>query len=402
MKLLIIISIILLSIVKSYGQVKEIDINEFTELSVKNNIEIKNTITEKDKSVLELSSAKLLPNPVISFSTEQLKYNDIKHSEYQAELSYPLNFIWEKKSKIEARESIIEYLEKKAEDKIREVSYDARVKYAEHYFLRNLYSSHISTLSDIERLEENAENRFSGGDISEYERNRIIAEVLMLKNEIKNTEKQILANTKELKLLSGISEDTIITDMAIGKMIVPVDTSGLYGEALENRPDYLSLFKLEENEKSAITLNKMKSIPALDIVMGYKYQSDKMKGLILGLDFSVPLFNRNRYDEQINRININRINMEKEFLKNKIQIEINENIKKLRNLSEQLNEIGKANASLILNTSIYSYNKGEIGIAELIDGIKVYIELTKQKLEIENEYIKTFLTLEKITGKKLI
>ena len=77
MKLLIIISVILLSIVKSYGQVKVIDINEFTELSVKNNIEIKNTITEKDKSVLELSSAKLLPNPVISFSTEQLKYKGI-------------------------------------------------------------------------------------------------------------------------------------------------------------------------------------------------------------------------------------------------------------------------------------------------------------------------------------
>lgn len=398
----IIISIISFCYADTYAQKVIIDINEFTEITIRNNKEIKSSVSEKEIIKQELNFAKVLPNPIISFSSEQLKHSDLDYREYQAEISYPLNFLWERNSSIKSKESLIGFYENRINDKVREISYEARLKYAEQFYLYRLHGALSAALSEVDRLEINAANRFKKGDISEYELNRIVVEVIRMKDDLKEVDKLISNNTKELKIISGIKLDTILTDIDLSKIMIAEDSIELYNQALLNRADYLSLFNLEESENFKMENNNLKNIPNIGILFGYKYQSDKFNGPVFGLDFSIPLFNGNQYNVEINKININQINLEKEFLKQKTKMEIKESLGTLRNLSERLSDINRANLSLIFNTSIYLYDKGEMGITELIDGIKVFMEFIHQKNKIENEYLKTVIHLEKITGKKLI
>ena len=402
MKLLLIISIILLSIYNLNAQVKMIDINEVTNIALSNNIEIREKISEKEKSVMRLNEVKLFPNPSVSYSQENLRHNESKYNEWQTLLSYPINFIWERGSKISAQDKMIRYRDYNIKDIEREIIFETKSKYLKYHYSQLEHEILVLILQEIERVKLNAENRFSRGDISEYELIRIVAEVQKIKRDLKSNENQILIDLNELKTLTGISADSITTHINIENYNQVFDINFLNKTALENRPDYISLFKLEESEKHSLANNKLKTIPSINLTMGYKYQSDKLNGMVIGFDFGIPIFNRNQYLSEINKIEIKQINSEKEFLKNKILLDVTENYTKLKNIIEQRNEILKVDALMIFRTSLYSYDKGEVSIVEFIDGIKVYIELIKQRLDVEKEYINTFFKLEKTIGKKLI
>ena len=402
MKLLLVISIILLSIFNLNAQVRMIDINEMTNIALSNNIEILKKNSEKEKSVMRLNEVKLFPNPSVSYSQENLRNNESNYNEWQTSLSYPINFIWERGSNISVQDKIIKYRDYNIKDIEREITYETRSKYLEYHYSQLENEILILILKEIERVKMNAENRFNRGDISEYELNRIIAEVQKIKRDLMNNENKILIDFNELKTLTGINADSIATHINIENYNQVMDLNFLNRTALENRPDYLSLFELEESKKYSLANNKLKIIPSINLTMGYKYQSDKLNGLIIGFDFGIPIFNRNQYLSEINNIEIKQINSEKEFLKNKILLDVTENYTKLKNINEQRNELLKVDALMIFRTSLYSYDKGEVSIVEFIDGIKVYIELIKQRLEVEKEYINTFFKLEKTIGKKII
>jgi outer membrane protein TolC len=185
------------------GQNKLI-LSEAISLAVERNFELQKQFAEVKKSELELDLSGRLPNPVLSYSREDLKDNAISYSEWVASGSIPINFLWDRWSGIESKEKSLEaqklfFLQTKTE-MVSLVS----SKYAAHTVHQELSDQLGSAYSKLNELAEISRHKVNEGDISEYELNRILIELNKLKTVIAELETDKRANENELKMLDRL------------------------------------------------------------------------------------------------------------------------------------------------------------------------------------------------------
>ena len=280
----------------------------------------------------------------------------------------------------------------------------AQVK--ESYFALNKYSELSeklnSTAERLINLAESAKHRLNEGDISEYELQRILIEVSKINSTALEIELLKTRSENNLKLLTGYnSSEKILTESIELISTKEYAEEELITNALTNRNDLKSLLMLIESENLYLSHNQMKIIPEISLAAGYKKQTDDLKGTVFQIDFELPLFNRNQTEIQQSEIEVNLLENEAAFLKEKIKTEVSESYKSYkvnRSLYESRSEIKIDN---IFITAAYSYEQGEISLVEFIDGINAFIDGSILSGELEINLLRSYSRLEKAVGMSL-
>lgn len=396
--------IVLMSLVHQpiTGQNKLI-LSEAINLAVEKNFELQKQYAEVKKSELELDLSGRLPNPVLSYSREDLKVNSISYSEWVASGSMPINFLWDRWSGIESKEKSLEaqrlfFLQAKT-DMVSLVS----SKYAAHTVHQKLSDQLGSAYSKLNELAEISRHKVNEGDISEYELHRILIELNKLKTVIAELETDKRANENELKMLIGYSIETSIqTEKPHLSTDIGFTKEELTDIAIQRRNDLSANEYLLESEKSSLTYNSLKAIPNIGLTAGYKEQDINIKGTVLQVDFEIPLFNRNQQKIQQSEIQLGLLEKEKIFLTEKIKTEVSEAYDKYESVRNLFLEQSAFDYENLFNIVTYSYELGEISLMELIDGVNTYVEGVILRSRLEMSLYKSNYELEQYTASSII
>jgi len=383
------------------GQNK-ITLSEAIDMAFERNIELKKQFAEVKKSELQIDAYGRLPNPLFSYSREDLKDDIIKYKEWSASGSLPINFLWDRWSAIESKEKVFEaqklyysHLKSNLTSRVSEI-YAHQSIYDEVYKHLNLAYSKINELVEISK------HRVKQGDISEYEVQRILIELARLKSIISELEINKRSNENELKIIIGYSLDSVLlTEKPEPIKEITLTFEELIKLALQNRNDLAATHPLIESERSAKIYNTLKVIPEINLTAGYKKQDINMSGTVFQIDFKIPLFDRNQYDIQQSEIQIELLEKEKLFLAEKIKAEVVDAFAKFENSRELLLEQSVFDYQNLFNTVSYSYELGELSLIEFIDGLNAYVEGVTLSYKLQINLYKSFYELEQFTATSL-
>jgi cobalt-zinc-cadmium efflux system outer membrane protein len=383
------------------GQNK-ITLSEAIDMAFERNIDLKKQFAEVKKSELQIDASGRLPNPLFSYSRENLKDDIMKYKEWSASGSLPINFLWDRWSAIESKEKVFEaqklyysHLKSNLTSRVSEI-------YARQSIYSEVYKHLILAYSKINELVEISKHRAKQGDISEYEVQRILIELARLKSIISELEINKRSNENELKIIIGYSLDSVLlTEKPEPIKEITLTLEELIKLALQNRNDLAATHALFASEQSAKTYNILKVIPEINLTAGYKKQDINMSGTVFQVDFVIPLFDRNQYDIQQSEIQIELLEKEKLFLAEKIKAEVVDAYEKYENNRELLLEQSVFDYQNLFNTVSYSYELGELSLIEFIDGLNAYVEGVTHSYKLQLNLYKSFYELEQFTATSL-
>lgn len=398
-RLLIVLSGILVIPVKAQNK---ITLDEAINMAYQKNIDLQKQFANIKNAEIDLDGSARLPNPLFSYSREDLKSNTLVYSEWAASCSIPINFLWERWSNIDSKEKSIEAQKLFYEN----LKWSTAYQVSEYYYALHNYSelsqSLDNALQSFTNLAESARYRLSEGDISEYELQRILVELNKLKTTASKIDLQKTKLGNNLKLFIGFDTKTKnFTVFPELKKDFNYTENKLIQTALDKRIDVKAFQLIIESENLYLSYNKLKIIPEINFTAGYKKLIDNFSGSVLQLDFEIPLFNRNQTNIEQSEIQLSILEKELLFLKEKIKTEViesfyNYNVNKV--LHEDINNLQFEN---IFTTSAFSYEQGEISLVEFIDGINAFVDGIVLANELEINYHNSFLKLEKAVGVSL-
>ncbi|MCF6269979.1 MAG: TolC family protein [Melioribacteraceae bacterium] len=380
----------------------KITLDEAINMAYQKNIDLQKQFVAIKNAETDLGGSARLPNPLFSYSREDLKSNFSNYNEWIASGSIPINFLWERWSNIDSKEKSLEAQKFLYENFKRNITLKVRENYYAFHNHSALSQSLDKTLLRLSNLTEAGKHRLVEGDISEYELQRILIELNKLRATASKIELQKIKFENGLKLLIGFDTNIRIHTLSPSlKKEVEFTERELIKIALDNRNDVKAFQLIIESENLNLSFNKLKIIPEINFTAGYKKQTGDLSGSVLQLDFEIPLFNRNQTLIEQSEIQLSILEKEMLFLEEKIKMEVVEsfhNYNVNKNLFEDINDLQFKN---IFTTAAFSYEQGEISLVEFIDGINAFIDVLILRNELQINYNNSFFKLEKAVGGSL-
>lgn len=395
-RVLFVLSVILVIPVKAQNN---ITLDEAINMAYQKNIDLQKQFAIIKNAEIDLDGSARLPNPLFSYSREDIRSNLRNYNEWIATGSIPINFLWERWSNIDSKEKSLEAQKLFYKNLKWNTAYQVR----EYYYALHNYSKLSQSLDNailrLTNLAESAQHRLTEGDISEYELQRILVELNKLKVAASKIELRKTIGNNNLKLLIGFDTNTKI--LTVEPSLIRefnYSENELIQTALLYRNDVKASQLIIESENLYLSHNKLKKIPEINFTAGYKKQTDGFKGSVLKLDIEIPLFNRNQTGIKQSEIQLSIFEKELLFLKEKIKTEVIESLQSY-NINKRLYEdINNLDFDNIFTTSSFSYKLGEISLIQFIDGINVFIDGLILTNELEINYYNGFFKLEKAIG----
>ena len=381
----------------------KLTIDDAVKLAFENNIELQKQSAELKRADIEIGKSARLPNPTFSYSREDLEFGNLAYNEWIASGTMPLNFLWNRWSRINSKEKAKD-VEKLLYERLKtKIAADVRSEYYAALLYDNLSSQFESFLNHLDELAAASMHRLDEGDISDYEYRRILVEVNKIKSIVTEVELKKNQYFNNLSLLTGLNIDEKIELMPIDYPLhIEVTLDQLKQTAIENRKDLLAHKTMIESEESALSYNRMQIIPEMSFTAGYKEQADNLTGTVFQFNVAVPLFERNQAGIEESEIQLDLLDKESIFLKEKIKREVSEVYKRFISKKNIYEKSKENKLESIYTTASYSYEQGEIPLVDFIDGMNAYVDGLILRTELEIDVYSSLFSLEDAIGKEII
>jgi len=195
------------------------------------------------------------------------------------------------------------------EDFLRNLKLDASEAFIAALAEQRALEQQRKTTDYLNQLVAAQKHRFAAGDISETDLTQSRVDELQSQSDLLNAQND--AQTAQLALSTFLGRNRGQTTFILrGKLELKpqtFDLSQLIANALQNRPDLVSLRHARDSSQSGVRLAKASRAPDVDVGVNYAYMTasendiapaphDSMFGL--SLSFPLPLWNRNRAEIQ--------------------------------------------------------------------------------------------------------
>lgn len=395
-RLFIVLSIIIGIPIKAQTK---ITLDNAINLAFQNNLELFKQATIIKKAEVELNGSARIPNPAFSYSREDLVANQLSFDEWSATGSIPINFFWERWSDIDSKDKLLNAQKLLYKNLKLNTAVQVSQNYYSFHHYSELHQSLFKMLKNLTKLTESAQHRFSEGDISEYELQRILVELNKVKSVASEIELKKIELENKLKLLIGLdTQKKIRTVLSSQEKEIVFSEKDLIELANNNRNDIKAFSLLIESEESNLSFHKIKIIPDINLTAGYKKQSDELKGSLFQVDFEIPLFNRNQTQIEQSEFELSILGKELLFLKEEVKKEVIESLKKYKLNKKLLEDTKNFKFKNIYTTSAFSYEQGEITLVEFIDGINAFVDGLILATQTEINCQSSYFNLEKAVG----
>lgn len=382
---------------------KFLGMEEAKKLFIENNLVIKAKKAEIAKADAEIISAKIIPNPSMSYAVESLK-NDVRETEETYSVSQNIDISGKRSIGIDAakksREARLYFLEQEIAGVILQLKHT----YYKILFLRENEQLLTSLLAMFEEVKNKTEERFKVGDVSEAELMKVSSEKQNIRRNLEALRMEMRAEKKKLSLLLNLKENDLeLIEEFVYKPLMP-DLKAAPETVLGQRSDIRGQGMLVETATASLLFARRETLPTFDIEAGYKRRTGGFKGFVFGVTIPLPIFDRNQGGIEHAKGNLEKERITLELMKKNALYEVAMLQEKIDSLSHMLSDTSQQLNTVRQLTKIarIAYEEGEISLLELLEAVRSEKALSMQYNANLYDYWAAIFELEKAVGKRFV
>lgn len=258
----------------------------------------------------------------------------------------------------------------------------------------------------VRRVEEAGAERFAAGDISRFDRDRLRIE--RARYETLLVDARVALEDASLTLTLLVAPDPVgredrflpsegLADLMAASPDVEVDLGEL-SDLAEARALEVEI----DAADAALDLERRARIPDLTVLAGYKHQAGGLQGVVMGISFPVPSWDRNRGGIVEAERNLAAARARRALLHRELENEFRRAWERYRALEERkmiLDELLPPDPGELLETARVAYAEGEMSLVELLDAADAFLDARTSVNALLSDYLIAAYDLERATGR---
>ncbi|MDH6534529.1 TolC family protein [Parabacteroides sp. 52] len=366
-----------------------------------------------DIAQAEVKAAKVFPDPELSVSyANNQNWNLEMGYGVDAELSYTLELGGKRKARVRVAQSEKEMTEALLEDYFRNLRADATLHFLTAVKQQKLYEIQQESYRQILELANADSLRFRMGLITETDARQSKLEAATMRNEVYASEGDLREVLVRLLLFQGHTNQAI-PDSIVGTLDYRIryfDLSTLITAAQNNRADLQAALKSKEVSHNNLRLAKADRAIDLGLSVGAGYASivrneiapaPEFWGVTAGVTIPLKFSNANKGALQAARLTVEQSKKQYEAVELQIHTDVmqayNTYTTECRKI-EQFNTGLLQDAQTILEKKIFSYERGETSILEVLHAQRTYNEIQVSHTETLFACAAALIELERACG----
>lgn len=400
------------SIAAGAQQMKPLSYRQYMERVTAGNLEYAAERLNVDISDAEVIASKVFNDPNLSVSYFNNENNSLEMGEgVEVELSKTFSF-GKRGANIALARSESELSRALLADYFRNLRADATVSYLEALKQYELYKVKQNAYDNIRQLAESDSVRFKLGKIMEIDAIQSRLEAGILKNELIQAETDLHNAFSNLNLLTGsVAHDTLFIPEA-SLHLPPRDfvLADLISTASVNRADLVAALKNKEVASRALKVTRRERNTDVDLsiavsknarVRNEEAPAPPFTGVTAGIAIPLKFSNFNKGAVRAARFREQQAETQYQQALLQVQTEVVQAYRSCQSLMQQVGhyENGMLQAAReVIDGKVYSYNRGEVSLLEVLDAQRTFDDVQAQYIETLFNYSTALVELEKSAG----
>ncbi len=397
------------SLAGSAQQMVPLSYRNYMEKVAEGNLEYAAERLNMNVSEAEVVASKVFNDPNLSVSYFNNENGSLQMGEgVEVELSKTFSF-GKRGANMALARSESELTKALLADYFRNLRAEATVSYLEALKQYELYKVKQNAYENIRQLAESDSVRFTLGKIMEIDAIQSRLEAGILKNELLQAETDLHNAFSNLNLLTGsVALDTLyVPDASL--RISPRDfvLADLISTASMNRADLVAAMKNKEVASRALKATRRERNTDVDLsiaisknarVHNEEAPAPPFTGVTAGIAIPLKFSNFNKGTVRAARFREQQAETQALL---QVQTEVMQAYRSYQSLTEQVShyENGMLHAAReVIDGKIYSYNRGEVSLLEVLDAQRTYDDVQAQYIETLFNYSAALVELEKSAG----
>lgn len=366
-----------------------------------------------DIAEANVKAARIFPDPEFSVAyANNQEWNLQMGYGFDAELSYTLELGGKRRARIRVAQSEKEMAAALVEDYFRHLRADATVAYLTALKARDTYAIQQASYQQMLRLAHADSVRFRLGAIMEVDAQQSRLEAASMLNEVHASEADWKDALLVLQLMQG-SQTMEMPDSLAGELRsdpYDFDLAILTANALDSRADLQAA--LHGRELSANNLRLARANRAIDlgINLGGTYASEvrneiapapSFKGFSAGISIPLKFSNTNKGEVRAARLAAEQSEAQYRAIEQQITLEVAQAYHRYTIACRQAIHFHTGmlrDAEMILEKKLYSYERGESSILELLNAQRTYNDVRLNYIEALYNQAVTRVELERVSS----
>lgn len=387
---LIIIFTLYFTAIANAQEKRTLTFNEYLNNVRNNNISYLAEKYNVDIAEANIKAAKVFPDPELSVSyANNQNWNLQMGYSFDAELSYTLELGGKRKARVRIARSEKEMTDALLEDYFRNLRADATIAYYAALKQKKIYEVQQLSYLRMRNLANADSVRYLLGAVMEVDARQSKLEAANMLNDVYACEGELREVLVQLLLLQG-NKTMEMPDSIAGELLyqkLDFNLSDLIITAQNNRADLQAAIKSKELSQNNLRLAKANRVIDLGLTVGGSYSSivrneiapaPAFKGISAGISIPLKLSNTNKGELRAAQMAARQSELEYEAIELQISSEVaqvyNKYMVSCRQV-EQFNTNLLSDAEIILAKKIYSYERGETSILEVLDAQRTHDEI---------------------------
>jgi cobalt-zinc-cadmium efflux system outer membrane protein len=361
--------------------------NEYLNNVKKSNISYLAEKYNVDVAEANVKAAKVFPDPELSVSYANNQNWAVRMGYgIDAELGYTLELGGKRKARIRLAQSEKEMAGALLEDYFRNLRADAAIAYLSALKQKKRYDIQKSSYHKMLGLAQADSVRFRLGVITEVDARQSKLEAATMLNDVYASEGELQDVLVQLLLFQG-DKRMELPDSIAGKLFYAkreFNLPALITAAQNNRADLQAALKSKEVSHNNLRLAKANRAIDLGLRIGGGYSSEVLneiapapafKGITAGISIPLKISNANKGELQAAQMAAAQSEMQYEAVELQIGAEVAQAYHRYNMACRQVEQFNSGllgEAELIFKKKMYSYERGETGILELLHAQRTY------------------------------
>ena len=394
----------------SLSRALPVDLNTYLQVVSRNNLEYAAEKYNIGISEAAIEMVRIIPDPSLSFDwLENREAKERTGFGFNSELGTTIELGGKRRARIRYAESERDLVKALLDDYFRNLRADAALVYLEAEKQQRLFKTKEESYKTMKKLADADSIRLSMGSIMEIDAVQSKLEAGILKNELIQAEAERKNAINEMNLMAGAARpDTLfMPDIELKGIIRNFHVNDLIEMAVQNRADVMAARLNMELSAKNTKLIKKERIMDLDVKVGLENDylnpntSPAAKIITAGIGIPLKFSNINKGELIAANLNEQQAAKQYEYIVQKITTEITNAFQNFISTEKQVTNF-KANmlkqSGDVLKGKIYSYNRGETSLLEVLNAQRTYYEIQSSYIEALTDNYAALVELERAVG----
>ena len=412
MKLYISIACLCATLTASAQQIIPLSYHQYMEKVAEGNLEYAAERLNVNVSEAEVTAAKVFNDPNLAVSYYNNENNNLQMGEgVEVELSKTFSF-GKRGAGIALARSESELTKALLADYFRNLRAEATVSYLEALKQYELYKVKENAYETIRQLAESDSVRYRLGKIMEIDATQSRLEAGILHNELLQADAELQNAFSNLNLLTGtLAHDTLFQPEAVLR-ISPREfvMADLLSNAVENRADLVDALKNQKDATRSVKVSRRDRNTDVDLsiavsrnarVHNEEAPAPPFTGVTAGVAIPLKFSNFNKGTVRAARFREQQAETQYQQALLQVQTEVMQAYRSYQSFSKQVEHYENgmlSQAREVIDGKIYSYNRGEVSLLEVLDAQRTYDDVQAQYIETLFNHSTALVELEKSAG----